>query len=195
MGLPEMHMRYVGQKRPHMERVLFVVGKQRAGKSRLLRHMFVDRRLGTNGRIPDASRIKRVTLSPERCLAIRCTSPHERKETLRQFLAKIDHEMQRASDEFWRFNYACALQPEAENKMPDLVTICKKFNARFAPERIRVILIDPRQDGRHGSRLIQSEVDELRTLSVEMVIIDGHRSTPPYEYPNGIFLADFFDFA
>lgn len=188
-------MGHAGQTRPHMERALFVVGKQNAGKSRLLRHMFVDPRLGTNGKIPGASRIKRVTLSPERCLAIRCTSPHERKETLRQFFTKIDHEMQKASDEFWRFNYACALQPEAENKMPDLVTICRKFNARFAPERIRVILIDPRQDGKPGSRLVQSDVDELRSLSVEMAIIDGHQSTPPFEYPNGILLADFFDFA
>ncbi len=195
MVLQVVQMRQGGQTRPHMERVLFVVGRQNAGKSTLLRQMFIDRRLGTNGTIPNASRIKPVALSPERCLVIRCASPHERKETLEKFFDKIDREMKRAFDQFWRFNYACALQPEAENKMPDLVTICKKLNARFAPERIRVILIDPRQDGRPGSRLAQSDVDELRSLSVEMAIIDAHRSTPLYEYPNGIFLADFFDFA
>jgi hypothetical protein len=188
-------MRRDTQKRPHMERALFVVGKQNAGKSTLLRQMFVDRRLGTDGAIPEASRIKPVALSPERCLVIRCASPHERKETLRRFFDKVERDMERVSDQFWRFNYACALQPEAENKMPDLITICKKFDAKFAPERIRVILIDPRQDGRPGSRLAQSDVDELRSLSVEMAIIDAHRSTPRYEYSNGIFLADFFDFA
>jgi hypothetical protein len=193
MSWLEAHMTQAG--RPHTERTLFVVGNQNAGKSTLLRHMFVDSRLGTDGKVPEASRIEPVTLSPERCLVIRCTSPHERNETLREFFDKIDHEIKRAFKRFRRFNYACALQPEAAGKMPDLVTTCREFIKRFAPERIRVVLIDPRQDGRPGSRLTKGDVDKLRSLNVEMATIDAHKSTPPLAYPNGIFLADYFDFA
>jgi len=42
--------------------------------------------------------------------------------------------------------------------------------------------------------LSHDEVDALRTLRIEMATVDGPRSSGPNKYPNGFFLADFFDF-
>jgi hypothetical protein len=180
-----------------MERALFVLGGQNAGKSRMLRQMFVDTRLGTSGNIPDESIIKLVSLSHDRCLHVRCTSPHEMKETIKEFFGKLDRTMERAWDKYWRFNLACALQPRAANNMPDVFTTLKALREEFEPERIRVIQINPRQDGNEGGNdlLSHDEVDALRSLRIEMAIVDGRRSLAPNEYPNGFFLADFFDFS
>jgi hypothetical protein len=185
------------QNRPHMERALFVLGGQNAGKSRTLRQMFIDTRLGTSGNVPEESIIKLVSLSHDRCLHVRCTSPHERKETIDEFFEKLDHTMERAWDKYWRFNFACAMQPRAANNMPDLFSTFKAFREKFEPERIRVIQIDPRQDEDEKKidlLLSHHEVDELRTLRIEMAIVDGRKSSAPNQHPNGFFLA-VFDFS
>jgi hypothetical protein len=175
----------MSQNRPHMERALFVLGNQNAGKSKMLRHMFIDPRLGTSGNIPEKKIIKLVSLSRDRCLHVRCTSPHEMKETMDVFFEKLDHTMERAWDKYWRFNLACAMQPSAANKMPDIVTTFKAFREKFEPERIRVIQINPRQD---------EDETKMDLLShSEVAIVDGRRPAPN-QYPNGFFLADFFDF-
>jgi hypothetical protein len=186
----------MSQNRPHMERALFVIGKQNAGKSKLLRYMFIDPRFGTFGNIPYEKIIKLISLSRDRCLHVRCTSPHERGETIDEFFDKLDRTMERAFDMYWRFNFACALQPRAANNMPDTVTTLKKFQMRFEPERIRVIQINPRQDEDETKidMLSDDEVDELRNMGIEMAIVDGRRSSASNQYPNGFFLADFFDF-
>jgi hypothetical protein len=179
-----------------MERALFVLGNQNAGKSKLLRSMFIDPRLGTSGNIPDEKIIKLVSLSRDRCLHVRCTSPHENKETIDKFFEKIDHVMKRAWDKYWRFSFACAMQPKAVNNMPDIVTTFKAFQEKFEPERIRVIQINPRQDEDETKidLLTHREIDTLRTLGVEMAIVDGRKLSVKNQYPNGFFLADFFDF-
>src|ERR1035437_6109308 len=188
-------MKQVGQIRPHMERALFVVGRQNAGKSTLLRHMFIDPRLGTGGKIPTASKIRPVALSHERCLVVRCTSPHERNEPLDAFFKKLDRAMEIAYREYWRFNFACAMQLTTAGKVPDFVTLCEEFQERFEPERIRVIQIDPCQNGKPGVRLARTEIDQLRYHRIEMVVVDWDRSPTSNQDPNGYLLADFFDFA
>lgn len=181
--------------RPHLERVQFVVGMQNAGKSHLLRSMFADSRLGTRGEVPTASRIALVPLSTERCLHVRLTSPHEVGETLTQFLRKLDRAMARAWSSYWRFNFACAAQPNATEKTPDIASICAEVRARLVPERIRVVQIHPRQDDQEGDRLTRLQVDQLFKLGVEVIAIDARRQPPSDWTPNGYVLADFFDFS
>lgn len=77
--------------------------------------------------------------------------------------------------------------------MPDVVTICNLFKQRFQPERIRIVQIHPEQSGVDGATLNRRNVDQLRKLKVEVVTVDAHRSATPH--PNGLFLADYFDFS
>ena len=184
-----------GQRgRAHLERVLLVTGLQNAGKSTLLRRMFVDPRFGTRGVIPTHPRIGFIALSRERCLLLRISSPHEKGETLDQFFKKLDRAMQRAWNFFWRINIACAVQPNATQTTPDLVTICREFNRRLLPERIRVIQIDPRQDGQPGALLSAQEIDQLRSMEVDVMTVDARRPQSTNLFPNGLLLADYFDF-
>ena len=182
------------RKRPHLERVLIVAGDQNAGKSTLLRRMFIDPRLGTGGDIPTSSRIPLVSLSHERCLCFRLSSPHEKGESLNAFFRNLDRTMRGAWRQFWRFNLACAMQPTATNLTPDLLTICTEIHRRLWPERVRVVQIDPRQDNQRGTLLTAREIDRLRRLPVEVLTIDGRQLATPTQRPNGFLLADFFDF-
>ena len=182
------------RKRAHLERVLLVVGDQNAGKSRLLRTMFIDPRLGTNCHIPTSPKIKLARLSRERGLYVRCTSPHEYGDTVDTFFRKIDRAMERAWWEFWRINIACAMQPTAANKMPDVVVVCQEFQRRLMPERLRLVQLGLRQDGAPGNLLSAAQVDQLRSLNVDVVTVDTRRSSTASQHPNGLFLADFFDF-
>lgn len=180
--------------RATIERILVVCGLQNAGKSHLLRSMFIDPRLGTDRRIPAPRRIKPAALSRERCLQVRCTSPHERAESIDDFFAELDRARQTAWRTFWRFNYACALQPNATAATPDAVAFCREMKTRLTPERIRLVQLDPRQDGRPGTLLGHSDVDQLRSMEVEVVVVDGRREPSGSQPPHGLMLADFFDF-
>lgn len=184
------------RKRAHLERVLLVCGGQNAGKSSRLRSMFADPRFGTRGHIPTHSRVVPVRLSRERGLVVRFTSPHERGETIETFLGKIDRDLERAWWNFglWRANFACAIQPNAANKMPDAVATCKAIHDAFWPERIRLVQIHPRQDGSPGNLLSLAQVDELRNIPLEVITIDGRRPAEKQSDPNAFILSSFFDF-
>ncbi|WP_080400492.1 hypothetical protein [Burkholderia ubonensis] len=178
---------------PHLERIMFVVGEQNAGKSTELRGMFVDPKFGSRGAVPTEKRLRLVLLSRERCLFIRLTSPHETKQDIEQFIGTIDAARRRAARlGFRRFNVACALQPFAAHAMPDLLEICAAIQAQLEPERMRVVVIDPRQDGEPGPTLERRVVQGLRSKTVELVKVDGEHSLD--QHPNGLLLADFFDF-
>ncbi|MDG0024935.1 hypothetical protein [Trinickia sp. Y13] len=178
---------------PRIERMMFVVGEPDAGKSTTLRSLFVDPRFGTKRVVPTESRIRLVGLSKERCLFMRLTSPHETKQNINQFLKTIEAAQRRAARlGFRRFNVACALQPFAARAMPDLHDVCSEALHQLLPERMRVVVIDPRQDGQPGPSLSTQTISELRRRHVELVRIDGQHAR--HEYPNGLLLADFFDF-
>lgn len=180
---------------PQIERMLFVVGERDAGKSTTLRSMFVDPRLGSKGVVPTMAqrRIRLIALSRERCLFLRLTSPHETGQNVEQFLSRLDVARRRAARlGFRRFNVACAMQPFAANAMPDIVSVCRSVRHYVDPERMRVVLIDPRQDGVPGPQLSRTNIDHLRQNKVELVWIHGSHGLT--QYPNGFVLADFFDF-
>lgn len=186
-------MEQAGRKRAHMERMLLVCGNQNAGKSRLLRHMLGDPRLGND--VPKSPRVRARPLSRERCLAVRFTSPHEMGETPHEFLKKIDRVTEIAWWRYWRVNYACAVHPRPLNSMPGIVDVCAGLVSAFLPERIRVVQLAPDQWGTSASSLSNKEVDGLRKLDVEVLAIDARRSTPPADPGNVRLLADYFDFS
>ena len=175
------------------ERVLFVVGDPNTGKSTQLRSMFRDTRFGKMGIIPTDNKLSDFyRLSNERCLYLRLTSPHEMNESANEFLkktaTKIAAKIPRLGS---RWNFACPLQPNKENKMPDVVDTCLKFANYFRTERMRVVFLNPnwRGDSLPRSAYI-GFIDRLRKVpSVEICSIDARDRTV-----NGLFLADFFDF-
>jgi len=176
----------------YVERALFVVGEQNSGKSTQLRSMFRDVRLGANGNIPGALNLPEMyRLSNERSLYLRITSPHERGETLPEFLDKTEEKIKgRTPHEGRRWNFACALQPFAANKMPDVVETCKRFVTRFDPERTRVVFFSPDRHGEYLQGTHDPLVIALRAIpTVEVCWIDARN-----RIANGLLLADFFDF-
>ncbi len=182
------------RNRAHLERLLLVCGNQNAGKSRLLRHMLGDERLG--GHIPVKGPVALRALSRERCLAVLSSSPHEKGETEAQFHRRLDRVTAHSWKLFWRVNVACAVQPRAFGKMPDIIQVCDGLLRQFNPERIRVVQLAPDRLGTLDSQLTVTEVDGLRRLDVEVISIDARRSPPrPVELGNVRVLADFFDFS
>lgn len=178
----------------HFERALFVVGEQDSGKSKQLRSMFRDRRLGNGGVVPRNNKVPETyRLSNERSLYLRLTSPHESDEDLTAFLEGIWEKVSENTPEKGRrWNAACALQPFPAREMRSrLPTICNRFDKWFEPERIRIAFLSP---DRHGKRL-QARHDALVQVlrlnsKVETCWIDATD-----RYANGLLLADFFDFA
>lgn len=177
----------------HFERALFVVGEQDSGKSKQLRSMFRDWRLGKKGVIPTNNKLAEIyRLSNERSLYLRLTSPHEMKESLPEFLEGLwDKFTDNTPSEGRRWNAACALQPFPANRMRStLPTICKHFSAWFEPERIRVAFLSP---DRHGKLLQKKHAtlaqDLIAIPGVEVCWIDARDRKA-----NGLLLADYFDF-
>ena len=74
--------------------------------------------------------------------------------------------------------------------MPDVVETIRAFVAQFDPERTRVLFLSP---DRHGVRLQRTHlplVSGLRAIpTVEIAWIDARD-----RMPNGLLIADFFDF-
>lgn len=187
-------MEQAKRTRAHIERILLVCGEQNAGKSRLIRHMLGDHRLG--GHLPTSAVIPPRALSRERRLAIRVTSPHEMNETPGEFFEKIDKASENAwNDGFWRLNYVSAVQPRAANNMPDIADVCDALNKEFLPERVRVVLLSPNVWDQRTAALSNAEVDRLRAIDVEVLTIDARMSSHPVEPGNVRILADYFDFS
>jgi len=176
----------------HLERALFVVAPRNSGKSTVLRSMFLDRRLGTAGKIPSKARISDIYLSNERRLHMRITSPHEAGETQKEFLMKAKNKM---PDGRWCF--ASPLHPHAFKNMPDAVTTVRSFFRIFHPERTRIVFISPNHKGERLDEYApgQDLVKDMLSIdkSIEVICIDnGSRLNSKIH--NGLLLADYFDF-
>lgn len=176
----------------YVERALFVIGDQNVGKSTQLRSMFLDRRLGNAGVVPTARNVRNAyAISNERWLYLRLTSPHETGETLKQFLRKCAKEMQPNVPPARRWNFAGALQPTGNSKLPDAPDVISAFAARFAPERIRAVILAPDRFGNWMPRSpLQSLTAACRNVpGTEVVVTDA-----TVRSANGLIYADFFDF-
>ena len=91
-----------------------------------------------------------------------------------------------------RWCFASPLQPEANQKMPDVVESVQSFNDTFEPERIRVVFLSPTRHNIQIEAFLPGRdlMDELVQISgVEVTSIDARRRES-----NGLFLADFFNF-
>jgi hypothetical protein len=149
--------------------------------------MFADRRFGTNGNIPHGKRLPKVTLSNDRSLYIRLSSPHESNINPAQFHKGI---IDATGSGRWCF--AGAFHTHEFNKMPDFVESIKLFKSKFNPERVRVCLLSP---NKRGKTLCNDDIQYIcqqlqRLRGIEYMFIDAQD-----KYINGLLLADFFDFA
>ncbi|MGE6763426.1 hypothetical protein ACQKGO_35785 [Corallococcus interemptor] len=172
---------------PHIERALFVIGEQGDGKSTQLRSMFRDFRFNTWGHIPSSPKIHSIyALSNERRLYLRLTSPHERDETQTKFHDKFKRILRLGH----RWNFACPIQPDAFNQMPDAVETIIHFAGEFSPERVRAVFLSPNRKGLSKDPIkLKKMHDLLWKKKVECISIDAR--TPDL---NGKVLSDFFDF-
>jgi hypothetical protein len=178
----------------HFERALFVIGDQDTGKSAQLRHIFQDVRFHRNGEVPtgaDAPRLSEMyRISNERALYLRLTSPHEMKETVKEFLDKTEDKISRNLNLGRRWNFAGSLQPTAANNMPSAAAAIVAFMQRFHPERARAVFLNPdRHGGAHVQAFLSGETDQLWNAGAEVIVVDARRRDA-----NGLVLADFFDF-
>ena len=175
----------------YVERALFIVAPPDSGKSTQLRSLFLDRRIGTRGRVPATSAKRKLAqiyhISNERRLFLRLTSPHEVGETPKAFLRKI-----RAKTDTGRWCVAGTLQPDSFKSMPDIVETTKLFLHEFEPERMRLLFLSPTRHGKSlsdysdGHNLV---ADLLAIPRVEVACIDARKREA-----NGLLIADFFDF-
>src|SRR5262249_20192204 len=145
------------------------------GKSVQLRSLFTDPRLGLNGRLPKASKVREhFWLSADRSLYLRLTSPHEMNESLREFLKKIASKTNSG-----RWCVAAPLQPDRAGRMPDLLRTVEAVVRRFRPERVRVCILSP---DRKGVALDSKELRRLfrnlwQVRTVECHCIDARNRT------------------
>jgi hypothetical protein len=162
-------------KKLYLERALFVVGLQDSGKSTQIRSIFKDMRFGTNGEIPSQSKLPdSYFLSNDRKIYIRITSPHESKETLKEFLDKTERKT--FSD---RWCVVAPLQPNAINSMPDLAQTVKAFSDRFDPDRIRIVFLLPDRHGNDDYSIYQKQLEDLFAIDcVECLSIDASQLPP-----------------
>lgn len=179
----------------YVERALFIVGSSNDGKSTQLRSAFQDHRLGHSGGIPKAPRLKEVySLSNERWLYVRLTSPHENGEDFETMVEKFCNAVDRTKQKHQsarRWNLMAPLQLEASNRLRRPETVVKNFFSRFDPERVRVVLLNPNcngdwQEDKVSKRLVSKlwKIPRTEVLSVNAT----HKTA------NGLIYSDFFDF-
>ncbi|NNF95919.1 MAG: hypothetical protein HKM94_03205 [Halobacteria archaeon] len=176
----------------HVERALFIIGNPNTGKSVQLRSMFLDWRLGQRGIIPTSNRLRSTySLSNERWLYLRLTSPHETNETLEKFLRKCAHVMQRNGNLARRWNFAGALQAAATQNTLSSAEIIDAFAKRFSAERTRAVILSPNWRGNAlQATTIQKLVADLRAAQVtDIQTVDATTRKG-----NGLMYMDFFDF-
>ena len=179
----------------YVERALFLIGDQNTGKSAQLRSLFRDPRLGNGGQVPDTRNIRNsYALSNERWLYLRLTSPHEKDETIEEFLDKCAHDMSpghRTAMTAYRWNFAGALQVSATYKLCEGAKVIEAFGERFSPERMRGVILSPDWTGNTMEwNDLKNLTNALREIpDCEVMTVDA-----TCRQANGLMYADYFDF-
>ena len=126
------------------------------------------------------------------CFIIDFSSPHETGDTLQNYLDKFDKTMQsRALNTTHRWNFAVALQVSATDYLPGGADVIKAFMKRFAPERVRAIILFPNWVGNELSPQEMQSLVALRALpNCEVMTVDS-----TCRNGNGLMYSDFFDFS
>ena len=176
----------------YFERALFVVGPPSAGKSYQIRYMFRDVRLNNGGNRLIGTPRKKYSLSNERKLHVRITSPHEYPDDWDMFIKKL---LKATLSGRWNFVSAMQTNPPHEQtdssiKMPNLIDSIDKFLKTFNPERVRLCFLSPMYMGnRLPEEIFDVTIPNLLGLDnrVECCTLDAN-------FNHGLFLADFFDF-
>lgn len=128
-----------------------------------------------------------ASLSVDRSLCLRLTSPHETNETLAYCLRKTATKTRTG-----RWCVAAPLQPDAFKRMPDLNRTVRAVLSRFHPECIRVCVLSPdRRGAGRDAKKVRRLFNRLWRLGpVECHCLDARDRTA-----NGTLLADFVDFS
>lgn len=180
---------------PRMERALFVLGKQNSGKTRRIRNMYADVRMGRDGKVPQKkqTRFPTVYLSNERRLYVRVQSPQEAGDTLAKFFKKIDAATKRDGPTA-RWNTVCAMQWDPGRNIGDGLNVIGHFIRKYKPERVRVAVLHP--PARLWAEMTSNERDRcqkgIRALERAGTIVE--QLMVPGRGRNGLLLSDFFDF-
>ncbi len=173
---------------PYFERFLFVVGDSNTGKSAQMRSMLLDPKIGWERTNPESGNIPRTyRLSNNRFLYLRLQSPHEKLESLEEFLKDISNHVG-----YGRWCVAAALQISPDNRITQsLPEIISAIDIRFNPERIRVCLLSPDyRENFISNQEMLTLVSNLQSVSsCEVITIDARD-----RQANGLLLADTFDF-
>lgn len=174
-----------------VERALFVIGGQSAGKSHCLRAMFWDHRFQKGGRFRNGrGQLPLVRLSRERRLRIVLSSPQEKGWTIQEYFDVIGS----LADGRWCF--AGALQAgKSSSGAGRAREVIEAFVAHYAPERVRACVLSP---DFAANTLPRDNIERsLRRIhNTETCSFDATADSELEPFAgHGLFLADFFDFA
>ena len=110
---------------------------------------------------------------------------------MNEFLDTCAGHMQSDAGGWRRWNFAGAVQVSATSQLPRGTAVIEEFSKRFAPERMRVVILSPdRSGGVFDVTALRSLIQDLRSLaSCEVMMADATSRAA-----NGLMYADFFDF-
>ena len=162
----------------HLERALFMIGRQNAGKTTQLTSLKTVIAKGkTTRRVFD--------LGNNRHLYVRLTSPQETGQTLSEFLRACEYNMR---SRYCRWNYACAMQPDSGINIGGAVSTIKAFKNEFSPGRTCAVILCPDWRGNRFPDERQALITDLSDIGVsEILTVDARNQNS-----NGPRYAGFF---
>ncbi len=162
----------------HLERALFMIGRQYTGKNTQLlslKELIAGR----------TTRRRRFDLGNNRWLYVRSGSPQEEGQDLDDFLLACARHMQPRS---YQWNYACAMQSNPGTNIGGAVSTIKAFKNEFSPGRVCAVILCPDWRGNRFPEERKSLITRLSDIGVsEILTVDARK-----RHSNGPQYAGFF---